>query len=106
MLSFIRAARSSLTLSHTLLISLLLALTDAAPAGLETTLETRAARTSAPSGCLVVGSSGTYKTLAAALTKLGSGTTAACIFMQAGSYKEDVTIDYKGALTLYGSTTK
>lgn len=100
MKSLVSAASSIFTLSLTFLAS-------AAPAGLETRdIESRAARTTAPSGCLVVGSSGTYKTLGAALTELGSGTSAACIFMQAGTYNEQVTISYKGALTLYGSTAE
>ncbi|KFY05926.1 hypothetical protein V492_08232 [Pseudogymnoascus sp. VKM F-4246] len=73
-------------------------------------LTKRDARTSPPSGCLTVGSGGTYSTINAALTALGSGssTSTACIFIYAGTYDstEQVYINYKGALTLYGYTTK
>ncbi|CAG8747025.1 11487_t:CDS:2, partial [Acaulospora colombiana] len=66
-------------------------------------------RTSTPSGCLTVRGSGTksgeYSTVAAALTALGSGTTAQCIFIYSGTYTEQLTINYKGALTIYGYTT-
>ncbi|KAK6360181.1 hypothetical protein TWF730_006332 [Orbilia blumenaviensis] len=62
------------------------------------------ARTSAPSGCLTVGSGG-YATINAALTALGSGTATACIFIKPGTYNEQLYIQYKGPLTLYGYTT-
>ncbi|KAJ5769030.1 pectin lyase-like protein [Penicillium odoratum] len=51
-------------------------------------------RTTPPSGCLSVGSSGTYSTISAALTALGSGT-----------YAEQIKIDYAGSLIIYGETT-
>ncbi|KAJ1568056.1 hypothetical protein HK405_003791, partial [Cladochytrium tenue] len=63
------------------------------------------ARTSAPSGCLSVCSNCTYTTLTSAVAALGSGTSAACIFLDAGTYTEQVTIKYGGALTLYGYTS-
>ncbi|CAI7646131.1 unnamed protein product [Penicillium glandicola] len=68
-------------------------------------LATRSSRTSAPSGCLTVGSSGTYSTISDALTALGSSSTAACIYIANGTYEEQITISYAGALTLYGETT-
>jgi pectinesterase len=49
--------------------------------------------------------SGEYSTIAAALTALGSTTTAKCIFIYSGTYNEQLTINYKGALTIYGYTT-
>jgi pectinesterase len=73
-------------------------------------LEKRTARTSPPSGCLVVRGSGTesgeYSTLSAAVTALGSSTAAACIFIYSGTYTEALRIAYGGALTLYGYTTE
>lgn len=68
-------------------------------------LTRRTARTSAPSGCLTVGSGGKYSTIGAALTALGSSTSAACIYVAAGTYAEQLTINYAGALTLYGETS-
>lgn len=68
-------------------------------------LSRRDSRTSAPSGCLTVGGSGTYSTIGSALDALGSGTSSACIYIAAGTYKEQLTIDYAGALTLYGETS-
>lgn len=40
-----------------------------------------------------------------ALSALGSSTSDACIFIGAGTYQEQITIDYKGKLTMYGETT-
>ncbi|PYI14770.1 pectin lyase-like protein [Aspergillus japonicus CBS 114.51] len=74
----------------------------AAPAS---SLEKRTSRTSAPSGCLSVGSGQTYSTIGAALTALGSSTAAACIYVASGTYSEQLTINYAGALTLYGQTS-
>lgn len=68
-------------------------------------LEKRTSRTSAPSGCLSVGSGQTYSTISAALTALGSSTAAACIYIASGTYSEQLTIKYAGALTLYGQTS-
>ncbi|KAL1601596.1 hypothetical protein SLS60_006511 [Paraconiothyrium brasiliense] len=73
-------------------------------------LEKRASRTSPPSGCKVVRGSGTlsgeYSTLGAAITALGTSSTAsACIFIYSGTYTEQVVIQYKGPLTVYGYTT-
>lgn len=73
-------------------------------------LTKRDSRTSPPSGCLTVGSSGTYSTINAALTALGTGssTSTACVFIYAGIYasSSQVYINYEGALTLYGYTSK
>ncbi|CEJ59569.1 Putative Pectinesterase [Penicillium brasilianum] len=68
-------------------------------------LNRRTSRTSAPSGCLTVGSGGTYSTIGAALTALGSSTSAACIYVASGTYTEQLTISYAGTLTLYGETS-
>ncbi|RAO69824.1 uncharacterized protein BHQ10_005836 [Talaromyces amestolkiae] len=69
-------------------------------------LEKRTARTSPPSGCLVVRGSGTqsgeYSTLSAAVTALGSSTANTCIFIYSGTYNEALRIAYGGALTFYG----
>ena len=67
-------------------------------------LDKRTSRTSAPSGCLAVGSGGQYSTIGAALTALGSSTAAACIYVAAGTYAEQLTITYSGNLTMYGET--
>lgn len=74
-------------------------------------LEKRASRTSPPSGCKVVRGSGTqsgeYSSLGAVLTALGTTSAAsACIFIYSGTYAEQATIQYKGALTIYGYTTE
>ena len=61
-------------------------------------------RTSAPSGCSTVGTSGDYSTIGDALTALGSSTADACIYIAAGTYEEQLTVEYGGALTLYGYT--
>ncbi|KAF9695614.1 hypothetical protein EKO04_006300 [Ascochyta lentis] len=78
----------------------------AAAAAVPTSLVPRAGRTSPPSGCLSVGSSGTYKTVSAAVTKLStSSTSAQCIFIYKGTYKEQVYVPpLKSALTIYGET--
>ncbi|KAH7379591.1 pectinesterase-like protein [Pyrenochaeta sp. MPI-SDFR-AT-0127] len=75
----------------------------AAPAS----LNTRAVRTTAPAGCLSVGSSATYKTVQAAVNALSaSSTSAQCIFIAKGTYKEQVYVKaLKSALTIYGETT-
>ncbi|KAF3037675.1 hypothetical protein E8E12_007398 [Didymella heteroderae] len=88
------------------LLALALSLAAAAVAA-PTSLTTRAGRTSPPSGCLSVGGSGTYKTVSAAVAKLStSSTTAQCIFIYKGTYKEQVYIPaLKSALTVYGETT-
>ncbi|KAF2242430.1 carbohydrate esterase family 8 protein [Trematosphaeria pertusa] len=68
---------------------------------------TSTSRTSAPSGCLVVGGSGTYNTVQSAVNALSTSTTTAqCIFINQGTYKEQVYIQaLKSALTIYGYTT-
>jgi pectinesterase len=68
-------------------------------------VQKRTSRTSAPSGCLTVGTSGTYSSIGDALTELASSTSTACIYISAGTYEEQLTIDYGGSLTLYGETT-
>ncbi|KAL2826398.1 pectinesterase A [Aspergillus cavernicola] len=65
----------------------------------------RTARTSAPSGCLSVGGSGTYSTISEAIIALDSSSSDACIFIEAGTYEEQLTFQYAEALTLYGETT-
>ncbi|KAK7739654.1 hypothetical protein SLS53_005621 [Cytospora paraplurivora] len=86
-------------------IALLNALAAAAP-----TEKRATARTSPPSGCLVVESGTTdsdyYTTLGNAVDAL-SGTDDACIFIYSGTYTltEQVRIDYSGNLTIYGYTT-
>lgn len=72
--------------------------------GSPTALHRRTSRTSAPSGCLTVGSNGQYSTIGAALTALGSSSAAACIYIASGTYTEQLTIKYAGPLTLYGET--
>ncbi|OGM47187.1 putative pectin methylesterase [Aspergillus bombycis] len=61
-------------------------------------------RTSAPSGCSTVGTSGNYSTIGDALDALGSSTADACIYIAAGTYEEQLIIDYAGRLALYGET--
>lgn len=65
-----------------------------------------ASRTTAPSGALVVGGSGKYSTIQAAVNALSrTSTSAQSIFINAGTYKEQVYIQaLKGPLTIYGST--
>src|ERR1700727_3186286 len=74
------------------------------------TIEKRSARTANPGGCLEVqGTSPSYSqysTLASAVAALGSGTTSKCIFMWPGTYIERVTIQYGGALSIYGYSVK
>ncbi|KAL5043469.1 pectinesterase A [Aspergillus fruticulosus] len=65
----------------------------------------RASRTSAPTGCLTVGGSGTYSTISDAIAALGSSSSDACIYISAGTYEEQLTFQYTGPLTLYGETT-
>ncbi|POS69020.1 pectinesterase [Diaporthe helianthi] len=66
-----------------------------------------ASRTSAPSGCITVGSGSSFSTIQAALNSLS--TTASgkqCIFIKSGTYKEQVLVSARSAqLTIYGSTT-
>ncbi|KAL5371258.1 hypothetical protein DPSP01_014390 [Paraphaeosphaeria sporulosa] len=73
-------------------------------------LTKRAGRTGPPSGCKVVRGSGTqsgeYTTLGAAIIALGtSATVSACIFIYSGTYTEQVVVQYKGPLSIYGYTT-
>jgi pectinesterase len=85
------------------LVLSLAAITIAAPVA----LAPRAARPSAPAGCLTVSGSGQYKTVQAAVNALSTTATAAqCIFIAKGTYKEQVYINsLKSALTIYGETT-
>ena len=97
-------------LSLSTLTSGLLYLSSIASALPDLRLAKRDSRTTSPSGCLTVGSGGTYSTISAALTALGTGssTSSACIFIYSGTYDstDQVYINYQGALTLYGYTTK
>lgn len=68
-------------------------------------LHKRQSRTSAPDGCLTVGSSSTYSTVSDAVSALGDSSDDACIYISAGTYEEQVTIDYSGSLTIYGETS-
>lgn len=85
------------------LILSLAATTVAAPAS----LVPHAGRLSAPTGCLAVGGSEKYKTVQSAVDALSStSTTAQCIFIAKGTYKEQVYVQQlKSALTIYGETT-
>ncbi|KAJ5545537.1 hypothetical protein N7461_007841 [Penicillium sp. DV-2018c] len=69
-----------------------------------TELAPRTSRNSTPSGCLTVGAGGSYSSIARALEALGSSSTAACIYIASGTYQEQLTIKYAGALTFYGQT--
>jgi len=64
------------------------------------------ARTTAPSGAITVGSTGTYATITEALASLSlTSTTAQSIFIQPGTYSEQVYIQARKAeLTIYGYT--
>ncbi|KAF7985848.1 hypothetical protein HWV62_538 [Athelia sp. TMB] len=64
-------------------------------------LVSAASRTTPPAGALTVGSSGTYKTVSAALAAASSGAT---IFIYAGTYKETVLFTTSD-ITIYGETT-
>lgn len=62
------------------------------------------ARTSPPAGALVVGKGG-YTTIQAAVNALKSTSSAQSIFINPGTYKEQVTINrLAGPLTIYGYT--
>lgn len=65
-----------------------------------------ASRTSAPSGALVVGASGDYSTIQAAVDALDSSSSSEqSIFIQAGTYEEQVYVsELSSALTIYGYT--
>ncbi|KAF2136824.1 carbohydrate esterase family 8 protein [Aplosporella prunicola CBS 121167] len=73
---------------------------------LSSPLKKRVSRTTAPAGCLTIGASNaSHSTLSSALNALGASGGAACIFMHAGTYTEQVTLNYSGGLTIYGETT-
>lgn len=61
-----------------------------------------ASRSSPPAGALTVGSSGTYKTVSAAVAAASAGSS---IFIYAGTYTEQVYIT-KSDITLYGQTSE
>ncbi|KAH9868995.1 hypothetical protein J1614_008072 [Plenodomus biglobosus] len=86
-------------------LGLVLSLAAAAVAA-PSALVARASRTSAPNGCLTVGSGGKYSTVQAAVNALSkSSTSEQCIYIAAGSYNEQVYIQQlKSALTIYGET--
>lgn len=73
--------------------------------GAPSELRRRTSRTSAPSGCLTVGSGGTYSTIGDAIHALPSSTSSACIYVASGTYQEQLTIDFTGTLTIYGETS-
>lgn len=65
-------------------------------------------RTSAPSGCITVAKSGgDYDTIQSAVNSLStSSSSAQCIFVDSGTYDEQVTVPQRSAqLTIYGYTT-
>ncbi|KXS94463.1 hypothetical protein AC578_4500 [Pseudocercospora eumusae] len=64
-------------------------------------------RTTAPSGALVVGGDGEYSTIQGAVDALSkSSSEEQIIFIQPGTYREQVFIDsLSGPLTIYGSTS-
>ncbi|KUJ08969.1 carbohydrate esterase family 8 protein [Mollisia scopiformis] len=64
-------------------------------------------RTSAPSGCITVGSGGKYSKIQDAINSLStSSSTAQCLFIESGTYNEQVSIAARNApLTIYGYTT-
>lgn len=65
-----------------------------------------ASRTTAPAGCITVGSGG-YSTIQAAVNSLSTSASGTqCIFIKPGTYKEQVLVSARSAqLTIYGSTT-
>ena len=77
----------------------------AAPA--QSLVERSTSRTSAPSGALVVGSGAKYTKIQDAVNALStSSSTAQSIFIEAGTYNEQVLVPArKAALTIYGYTT-
>ncbi|KAL2267356.1 hypothetical protein VTJ83DRAFT_4633 [Remersonia thermophila] len=83
---------------------LILSVTAAAVAA---PLSPRAARTSPPAGCLVVGGSSFYRTVQSAVDALSkTSTNPQCIFIYRGTYYEQVYIpQLKSPLTIYGETT-
>lgn len=67
-----------------------------------------ASRTSPPSGCLhVAKSGGQYSTVQAAINSLSTSSSAAqCVFIDQGTYTEQVYVaDRSAQLTIYGYTT-
>ncbi|KAF1960647.1 carbohydrate esterase family 8 protein [Byssothecium circinans] len=69
-------------------------------------LDKRASRLTAPAGCLEVGGSGKYSTVQSAVKALStSSTSSQCIFINPGTYKEQVVISgLKSQVILYGAT--
>jgi len=66
-----------------------------------------AGRTTAPAGAITVGSTGTYKTVQAAVNSLSTTSTATqSIFILPGTYTEQVKIPARSAaLNIYGYTS-
>ena len=64
----------------------------------------RNTQASPSSDCLTVGSNQQYSDITSALNALSSSSDAACIYITAGTYEEQLTIDYPGQLTIYGET--
>lgn len=67
-----------------------------------------ASRTSAPAGCITVASSGgDYSSIQSAVDSLStSSSDAQCIFIESGTYNEQVLVASRSAqLSIYGSTT-
>lgn len=63
-------------------------------------------RSFAPSGCITVGSGGRFSTIQSAVDSLStSSSSAQCIFIQPGTYSEQVLVSARKAqLTIYGCT--
>ncbi|KAF2436231.1 pectinesterase A [Tothia fuscella] len=61
-------------------------------------------RTTPPPNCIPIGKDTKNPTIKSALASLGTGNTPACLFLNPGTYQEQIVINYKGPLTVYGST--
>ncbi|KAL2121338.1 hypothetical protein VTJ04DRAFT_5365 [Mycothermus thermophilus] len=89
------------------MFSTFILLLSAAAAAVAGPIQPRAARTSPPPGCLVVGGSGQYRTVQSAVDALSkTSTSPQCIFIYRGTYREQVYIpQLKSPLSVYGETT-
>ncbi|KAE9408329.1 pectin lyase-like protein [Gymnopus androsaceus JB14] len=86
---------------------LLVASVDANPVAPKASLRKRTARTTAPAGALVVSTtpaSGQFSTISAAIAALPDDGSAQTIFIEAGTYEEQIDITRVGALTIMGET--
>ncbi|CAK5267399.1 unnamed protein product [Mycena citricolor] len=86
----------------------LVALLFSATFGSASPVEKRSARTSPPSGAVVVnvaGGSGVHTTVSSAVAALPNDNSARTIFIYPGTYNEQVFITRPGMTTIYGYTT-